>query len=100
MGNRFASATVFSLTESDRVAYGERGYRGTSLIRKRMPLGPYSRNTSGTTVVLGGGAFSYERGIPVDDRGGCVYLARSPRANCVEVHELPHRKMPLCGASR
>jgi len=34
-------------------------YRGTSLRRKRTPLGPYRR------PVLGGWAFSYGRGTPV-----------------------------------
>jgi len=37
-------------------------YRGTSLIRKRTPLGPYRRPMS---RVLGGWVFSYERGTPV-----------------------------------
>ena len=41
------------------------GYRGTSLIRNTPLLGPYSRNTWGPMVVLGGGAVSCERGTPV-----------------------------------
>ena len=40
---------------------GPRGYRGTSLIRNRRPLGPCSRTMP---RVLGGGAVSYERGSP------------------------------------
>ena len=38
-------------------------YRGTSLTRKRTPLGPCSRPVP--EGVLGGWAFSYERGAPV-----------------------------------
>ena len=33
-------------------------------MRKRPPLGPYSR-AQGLMVVLGGGAFAYARGTPV-----------------------------------
>jgi len=40
----------------------EPSHRGTSLIRKRTPLGPYGRPMP---RVLGGWAFSYERGTPV-----------------------------------
>ena len=41
-------------------------YRGTSLIRKRIPLGPYRRPMSRVLKgVLGGFAFSYGRGTPV-----------------------------------
>ena len=41
-------------------------YRGTSLKRKRLALGPDSRSSSrGHTTFLGGEAFSYERGTPV-----------------------------------
>jgi hypothetical protein len=43
------------------------GYRGTSLIRKRTPLGPYSRPMR---KVLEGGAVSYERGTPVPYMSG------------------------------
>jgi hypothetical protein len=32
-------------------------YRGTSLIRNRSPLGPYSRTIPRVIVVLGGGQF-------------------------------------------
>ena len=38
-------------------------YRGTSLIRKRTPLGPYRRPMP--RGVLGGWAFSHGRGTPV-----------------------------------
>ena len=41
-------------------------YRGTSLIRKRTPLGPYRRHKP---RVVGGWAFSYERGTPVRPAG-------------------------------
>jgi hypothetical protein len=37
-------------------------FRGTSLIRNSLPLGPYSRTMH---RALGGGAVSYERGSPV-----------------------------------
>jgi len=47
-------------------------YRGTLLIRNRTPLGPYRRPILGPRVVLGGWAFSYERGTPVTARGGLV----------------------------
>ena len=42
--------------------------RITSLLRNRPTLGPYSRltHTQSPMVVLGGGAFSYERGHPVN----------------------------------
>ena len=41
-------------------------YRGTSLIRKRTPLGPYRRPVPRVLgESWGGGAFSYERGTPV-----------------------------------
>ena len=38
----------------------------TSLVRKRTPLGPYSRSAWGPMLVLGRGAVSYERGTPVE----------------------------------
>jgi len=41
-------------------------YRGTSLIRKRLLLGPYSRHMPRALWwSLGGGAVSHERGTPV-----------------------------------
>jgi hypothetical protein len=41
-------------------------YRGSSLIRNCLFVGPYSRTMSrGPPVFLGGGAVSYERDIPV-----------------------------------
>ena len=41
-------------------------YRGTSLIRKDLPPGPYRRPLCvGSSGCLGGGAFSYERGTSV-----------------------------------
>ena len=40
-------------------------YRGTSSIRNRLPVGPYSRAMSRALVVLGGGAVYYERGTRV-----------------------------------
>ena len=40
-----------------------KGYRGTSLMRKCLPLGPYSRPMR--SMVLREGALSYERGTPV-----------------------------------
>ena len=43
-------------------------YRGTSLIRKRAPLGPYMYSRTMPRDLgwsLGGGAVSYERGTPV-----------------------------------
>jgi len=45
-------------------------YRGTSLIRKRTPLGPYSRPLHGALGGPRGWAFSYERGFctPVQTR--------------------------------
>ena len=41
-------------------------YWGTSLIRKRTPLGPYRMPMPRILGEFGGGAFSYERGTPVD----------------------------------
>ena len=38
--------------------------RGTSLIRNRLPLGPWS--SIGSSGALRGGAVSYERGTPVE----------------------------------
>jgi len=40
-------------------------YRGTSLIRTRVPLGPYSRHMSSSYGAPRGWAVSYERGTPV-----------------------------------
>ena len=41
-------------------------YRGTSITRNSAPLGPYSRNVPRALWrPYGGGAVSYERGIPV-----------------------------------
>jgi len=43
-----------------------KAYRGTSLIRKRNPLGPYSTPVPRALwCSQGGGAVSYERGTPV-----------------------------------
>jgi hypothetical protein len=45
------------------------GRRGTSLIRKRTPLGPFRRPMPRVLWgSSGGGAFSYERGTPVGVR--------------------------------
>ena len=43
-----------------------RPYRGTSLMRKRNPLGFYRRPILVPRAVLGVWAFSYGRGTPVD----------------------------------
>ena len=52
-----------------------RRYRGTSLIRKRTPLGPYRRPMPrGTWGGPGGWAFSHERGTPVK----CIYDGSKP----------------------
>ena len=52
-------------------------YRGTSLTRKCNPLGPYRRALPRALWwSLGGGAFSYERGHPVQDQHG--HLLRPP----------------------
>jgi len=49
---------LLSLEARPRCCRGSRlGYRGTSLIRNRLPLGPYSRTMP---RALGGGAVSYE----------------------------------------
>ena len=40
-------------------------YRGTSLIRKRRPVGPYSRTMPWALWKSWGGAVSYDRGTPV-----------------------------------
>ena len=51
------------MSETARMCVGcEFKYRGTLLIRNRLPLGPYSRTMP---RALGGGAVSYERGTPV-----------------------------------
>ena len=41
-------------------------YRGTSLIKNTPPLGPYNRTMPRALRWSVGGAFSYERGSPVD----------------------------------
>ena len=46
------------------------GYRATSLTRKRLPLGPYSRPMPRALRWSFGGAVSYERGTPVTGAGG------------------------------
>ena len=46
------------------VEQDETFYRGTSLTRKRTPLGPYRRPMPMVLGVLGGWAFSYGRGTP------------------------------------
>ena len=63
------SAKVFNeaksfpaLAPSARNPVQRGNYRGTSLIRNRDPPGPYTRTMP---MALGGGAFSYERGTPV-----------------------------------
>ena len=50
---------------------------GTSFIRNRPPLGPYSRTKplEGPMVALGGGAVSYERGTPVG--GSATHISQS-----------------------
>jgi len=49
---------------SHRIGGG--AYRGTSLIRKRHPVGPYSRTMPRLLWrSWGGGAVSYQRGTPV-----------------------------------
>ena len=50
--------------EGERERESGRGYRDTSLERKRTSLGPYRRPTP---MFPGGGAFSYGRGTPVQD---------------------------------
>jgi len=54
-------------------------YRGTSLIRNTPLLGPYSRNTKGPTVVLGGGLIIMSE-VPLQGqlRGSseCMYFLR------------------------
>ena len=45
-------------------------YRGTSLIRKRHPLGPYSRPTPRALRWSYGGAVSYELGTHVSAHEG------------------------------
>ena len=51
--------------EQDRTQHSPSSrYRGTSLIRKCTPLGPYRRPMPGSRGVIGGWAFSYGRGTP------------------------------------
>jgi hypothetical protein len=56
-------------------------HRGTSLIRNRPPLGPYSRSISGALLWSKGGVGSYERGTPIGGLSlyslalGCVMQA-------------------------
>jgi hypothetical protein len=46
---------------------GFRDYKGTSLIRKRLPVGPYSSPLPRALWwSYGGGAFSFQRGTPVE----------------------------------
>ena len=46
-------------------------YRGTSLIRNRAPLGPYSSRMPRALWWSWGGGRFYERGTPV---GSCIFL--------------------------
>jgi len=52
--------------QGDGRPQAERAYRGTSLVRNRHPVGPYSRTMPRLLWwPRGGGAVSYERGTPV-----------------------------------
>jgi len=56
-----------------------RTYRGTSLIRNRAPLGPYSRIMPMALLwPYGGGAVSYERGTPVPHGGAQPFHEKTP----------------------
>ena len=93
----------WALLEGGRGSRPEAWYRGTSFIRKHLPLRPYSR-----PVPLvqrwssGGGAFFYERGTHVDraeSRRGRVVPARNEarfRPTCVLNHSaaLNHARPP------
>ena len=57
--------------------------QGTSLIRRRNSLGPYSRPTPSPTVILGGGAAPYERGNPVLSHKN--HSTRFPRKSLVSL---------------
>ena len=50
-------------------------YRGTSLIRKNTPLGPYSKTMPRAVWSPGGGAVSHERGTP----SGPLIKGNNPR---------------------
>ena len=60
-------------------------YRGTSLTRKHLPVGPTVGLFLGPYDSPGGGAFSYERGTPVESQDwaeSCAEMAsdRTPDA--------------------
>ena len=66
-------------------------YRGASLIRKRTPLGPYSKTLPRVIGGSWGWAFSYERGTPVcnlrrsvrEEAGALDLRAHGPREDRV-----------------
>jgi len=78
-------------------------YRGTSLIRRRAPLGPYNRTCLGLYCGPGGGAVSYGRGV----RYPCTVLRFSlaQRATKGFVNrfwgplELPYVPTEMCSGS-
>ena len=69
-------------------------YRVTSPIRTSAPLGPYGRTTP--MVVLGGWAFSHERGTPVYEgrRGGYLLEQHSESILLERWHPLGDEPQP------
>ena len=65
--SNFHRNVIFTETcNASRHALSAERYRGTSLIRNRNPLGPYSRTTPRALWrSYGGGGDSLERGTPV-----------------------------------
>ena len=57
---------------------------GTSLIRNRHPVGPYSRTMPDSYGAPRGGAISYERGTPVHAFDGYPFFALCYRLSLFE----------------
>ena len=74
-------------------------YRGTSLIRNSPPIRTRTlqkAHAKGSTVVLGGGAFFYERGVPIcTNKGHTVSL--STGESPFSVGGIPSTRMNLHG---
>ena len=70
-------------------------YRGTSLKRKRHPLGPFIRHMRGALWRSKGGAVSYERGTPVW-LGPLCFARERPRV-CTPAEALSEQDLPESG---
>jgi hypothetical protein len=77
-GSGFKNGSTFTPDgDLPKLKHHFRVYKGTSLIRKRLTLGPYSRDMPRPSGGPGGAAVSYERGTPAGFRvrvHGCRHL--------------------------